>query len=228
MKPKLVSTLSTMFVLAASMLTVATVHAKELEVRVNAEGNVEVGDRVKASSTEDFKKTTSTEKDSEEVHSTSTDKNENTTSTEEGDKGQFTSEEHRSSVANFVQSLLKVADREDGIGEEVRVIAQQQNDSSATSTAAMAKVESRGRIHTFILGTDFKSLGDLRSEMTTTQNHIDQLKKLESKMKTKVDKDELTKQISSLEDSQVKVNAFVTTHENKFSLFGWFVKLFSK
>ena len=50
--------------------------------------------------------------------------NENATNT-----GLERSEEHKSTVANFVQSLLNVASSaKGGIGEQVRVIAQQQND----------------------------------------------------------------------------------------------------
>ncbi len=77
----------------------------------------------------------------------------NETSAEKNTKsqtGQINAEEHRSTVSNFVQNLLQIADREGGIGEQVRVIAQQQNESNATTTKAIEKVQSRNKIKTFL------------------------------------------------------------------------------
>lgn len=150
-------------------------------------------------------------------------KNDNATST----NGQLTAQEHRSAVASFVKSLLDVADREGGIGPQVRVVAQAQNDSASTTEAAIAKVESRSPLTTILFGSDYKSLGQLRSEMVTTQNNVDQLNKLMAKATNDADKTELATQIKALEDSQAKVSAFVDLHENSFSLFGWFTKWFS-
>ncbi len=155
-------------------------------------------------------------------------KNGNATSTDANSQGQLTAESHRSTVASFVESLLSVANREGGIGAQVRVIAQAQNDSASTTAEAITKVESRNSLKTFLIGSDYKNLGQLRSEIVTTQNNIDQLKKLEAQATSDADKAELTVQIKALEDSQVKVEAFVKAHESSFSLFGWFVKLFVK
>src|ERR1035437_2312565 len=60
----------------------------------------------------------------------------NTATTSNGVSGQFTAEDHRSAVATFVQSLLAIADRKGNLGEQVRVIAQAQKDSEATTTNA--------------------------------------------------------------------------------------------
>lgn len=142
--------------------------------------------------------------------------------------GELTAGTHRSTVASFIESLLNVANREGGIGAEVRLIAQVQNESASTSVNAIAKIENRAKIQTFLFGSDYKNLGELRSEIVTTKNNIDKLKRLSDKATSDVDKAELAAQIKVLEDSQVKIEAFIKAHEDSFSVFGWFVRLFVK
>ncbi|PIZ45073.1 hypothetical protein COY31_01090 [Candidatus Wolfebacteria bacterium CG_4_10_14_0_2_um_filter_39_18] len=137
-------------------------------------------------------------------------------------------EEHRSAVSNFVQSLLSVADREGGIGEQVRVIAREQNQSASTTVHAMGKIQSRSKIKTFFFGSDYKNLGALRSEIVQTKNRLNQLDKLVENAQTAVDKAELQNQVQTLKQEQQKIDTFLKANENKFSLFGWFTKLFSK
>ncbi|MDD3170303.1 MAG: hypothetical protein WC410_03575 [Candidatus Paceibacterota bacterium] len=137
-------------------------------------------------------------------------------------------EEHRSTVANFVQSLLQVADREGGIGEQVRTIAQQQNQSAEITVQAMEKVQTRNRIKTFFLGSDYKNLGTLRSEAVQTTNRLEQLNTLMESAQNESDKIELQTQIQTLEQEQAKIESFIKAEDGKFSLFGWFMKLFTE
>ena len=143
-------------------------------------------------------------------------------------QGQINAEQHRSTVANFVQNLLQVADREGGIGQQVRVIAQQQNQSASTTIQAMEKVQTRNKVKTFLIGTDYKNLGALRSEMVQTRNRFEQLNKLMENVQNEGDKTELQKQIQTLEQEQTRIESFIKAREGRFSLFGWFVKLFNK
>jgi len=143
-------------------------------------------------------------------------------------KNEINAEEHRSAVANFVQSLLQVADREGGIGEQVRVIAQQQNDSKNTTTQAIEKVEKRNKIKTFLFGSDYKNLGALRSEVVHTRNRLEQLNRLLEDATDEANKTELQNQIQTLEQEQTKIENFIEAQEGKFSLFGWLLKMFNK
>jgi len=140
-------------------------------------------------------------------------------------KGQINAQQHRSTVANFVQSLQGVADREGGIGEQVRTIAQQQNQSEETTIKAMEKVQTRSGVKTFLIGSDYKNLGALRSEMVKTRNRLEQLNKLMENVQNEGDKTELQNQIQTLEQEQTKIESFIKAQEGKFSLFGWLAKL---
>jgi len=142
-------------------------------------------------------------------------------------QGQVTAAEHRSVVANFVQSIVHVADREKGgIGEQVRLIAMQQNQSEATTTEAIDEIENRSKIITFLIGSDYKNLGALRSEMVQTRNRIGQLTNLMGKAKNASSTEEIQTQIQTLQQEQTKIENFIKAQEGKFSLFGWLVKLF--
>lgn len=145
---------------------------------------------------------------------------------EQNNKGSINSETHRSVVATFVHSLLDIADREGGIGQQVREIAQQQNDSKEVATGAIDKIEKRSKITTFLIGTDYKNIGVLRSEMVKTRNQIEQLKKLVDKANSKKNSDEIQTQIKNLEQEQADINSFISQNESEFSLFGWVAKLF--
>jgi hypothetical protein len=154
-------------------------------------------------------------------------RNEHASTTAEA-QGETMSGAYRSAVATFVQSLLSVANREGGIGAEVRTIAQSQNDSASTTATAMAKVDAKGPLATFLFGSDYKNLGVIQSELATTTNNIDQLQSVIASTTDATDKATLTDQLQSLESQQASLSAYVSAHENVFSLFGWLNKLLTK
>lgn len=140
-------------------------------------------------------------------------------------RGSVTAEQHRSEVATFVQSLLRSSDREGGIGPEVRVIAKSQNDSASTTADAMSKIEKRGKFKKFLIGDDYKNLGKIRSELATTSNNIARLQKLLDSATSTSERAELVAQIQKLETIKEEINKYLNDHKEKFSLFGWFVRL---
>jgi len=147
----------------------------------------------------------------------------------QGKNNKLNGVEHRSAVATFVQSLLNVADRDQGgIGDQVRAIANAQNDSKDNVANEIDKVQNRSGLKTFLIGADYKSIGQLRSEMVTTGNQIDQLTVLLDQTTNADDKATLQTQIQALIQEQQKINDFIKVNESKFSIFGWFVKLFNK
>lgn len=147
----------------------------------------------------------------------------------QGNNNKLNGAEHRSAVATFVQSLLDVANNEQGgIGDQVRVIANAQNGSKDNVANEIDKVQNRNGFKTFLIGTDYKTIGQLRSEMVTTENQIDQLTALLDQTTDATDKASLQAQIQALTQEQQKINDFIKANESKFSLFGWLVKLFNK
>jgi len=141
-------------------------------------------------------------------------------------RGQINAQEHRSVVANFVQSLVHVANRDGGIGEQVRVIAHEQSLSASTTLQAMQIVQTRSKVKTFFLGTDYDNVGALRTQMVMTRNRLTQLSNLMLRTQNASSTEEIRNQVLTLEEEQAKIQNFIDEQENKFSLFGWLVKLF--
>ncbi len=168
-------------------------------------------------------------KNSDNENSSSSDEKKDNKKSDEKDNDSKIGDEHRSTVALFVKNLLSIADRESRIGDEVKLIAQEQNDSSSISAEAITKVEGKGAFSTFFFGTDYKNLGIIRSELAKTSNRIDKLSKLVASISDNiVVKEELNLQIEALKNDQVRLYSFVNNNESKFSLLGWFVKLFNR
>ncbi len=200
--------------------------AQQPIVNVSANAAIEVS--AKASTSDDRKATTTKERSNATSTKAREEYGSTTASTTAGARGELMSATHRSTVATFVHSLLNVANRDGGIGTQVREIAKTQNDSATTTAEAIAKVEARGRVATFLIGSDYKNLGVIRSELATTTNSIDRLTKLLDKTTSATVRAELTADIEALKQERAKVEAFVTARETSFSLFGWFTKLFSR
>ena len=138
-------------------------------------------------------------------------------------------EEHRSTVSNFVQELQGVADNQKGgIGEQVRLIAQEQNQVREKIADEIESIQERNKIKTFLIGSNYKNLGKLRSEMVQTRNRLEKLTRLMEQTTNQADKTELQNQIQIMEQERLNIENFVKTNESKFSLFGWLVKLFNK
>lgn len=146
---------------------------------------------------------------------------------EEDEDDQFDGEEHKSIVATSVQSLLKVAEKEKGgIGDKIKEIAKEQNDNKDDVADQINRIKNRSGFKTFFIGTDYKNIGQLRSKMVRTSNQIDRLKELLGQTTKAESKTAIQAQIQILEQEQQKIGDLLKDNESKFSLFGWFVKLF--
>jgi len=145
------------------------------------------------------------------------------------DEKQLNGAEHRNAVSTFVRNLLDVADREKvGIGEEVKAVAQEQDGAKEKVAESIDKIQYRSRIKTLLIGTDYKNIGQLRSEMVKAKNRIGQLKNLLEKTISEESKTILEGQIQTLEQEKQKIDDFLKVNEAKFSVFGWFAKLFNR
>ena len=142
------------------------------------------------------------------------------------DKGGKMSEQHQSTVAKVVHDLTELAGKDTNIGEEVTSVAQDQETSNERATTAMQAVEARGGFKTFLIGTDYKNIGALRSEIVTTQNSIDRLTKAKERTTDDAVKADLDTQIQALEETNANTLDFIKENESNFSLLGWFVRIF--
>ena len=191
--------------------------------RTGGGNEIEAGYQVQG---QDREQVTSTKEREDDERDASTTEREDQ---DQEDRGEINSEEHRSTVSDFVHGLLEIADKEEGeLGQEVRTIAQEQDQSATTTIQAMEEVKTKSKIAVFLFGSDYKNLGTLRSEAAQTQNRLEQLDRLSENAKNEADKTQLQSQIQALTQEQTKIENFIQAQEGKFSLFGWLVKFFNR
>jgi len=209
------------------VLTLVLVGAVSVYADQNEKNNQKSSDNATSSD-----KATSSINNNDLGEATSSDSDSDSESESESDSDNATSsnmgEQHRSEVAKVVQSLVKVANKDSNIGEEVRAVAQQEKDSGDKVKEKMNTVEKRNGFKTFLIGSDYKNLGDLRSELVTTQNNLDRLNVALEKTTSSTTKAELQTQIDKLSTILTNAKNFIKSEEGKFSLFGWLLKMFNK
>lgn len=142
---------------------------------------------------------------------------------EEGDEA----DEYRSEVAQFVHNLKEIGDIEGGIGQQVRVVAQAQNDSVAKVEESINEIEDRSGFVKFLVGPNYGSLAEIQTTIAENQTRIKVLTDLMSQLTDPAVRLVLQSQIASLTQQNAKLQTFVIENNDSVSLFGWLVKMFS-
>ncbi|MFA6227101.1 MAG: hypothetical protein WC631_01295 [Candidatus Paceibacterota bacterium] len=137
-------------------------------------------------------------------------------------------EQHRSRVADFAEELEKIDDKDDAVENEIKTIAREEKDTSERVKEKMDKVEKRNGFKIFLIGSDYKNLGALRSELVSTENRLNRLNKALAKTTSSSTQAELQTQIDELTTIKTEADSFVKDNESKFSLLGWLVRMFNR
>lgn len=135
---------------------------------------------------------------------------------------------YRSDVANFARELKEVAGKDRNIGQEISQIAKEQEEGVDEVEEAKESVEEKGRFRVFLIGTDYKNIGVLRSKLVTAENHIERLTRAMEKATNPAVKAEVEQQISELQNIKAEVETFIKDHESQLSILGWLVRLFNR
>lgn len=132
---------------------------------------------------------------------------------------------HREKVEEVTQSLEKVAKKEKAIKKEA--VAQQIEDVTGESVEtsdeaadAIAEVESRNPFKQFLIGTDYKNLGQLRSSLVKNENQIRKLTRTLEGVDSE-DRTAIEDQLLVLTQERERIKTVITDNEGGFSLLGW-------
>lgn len=150
---------------------------------------------------------------------------------EDAEGGSFnrsqTAVEHMSTVATEVQKLLQVR-TSGGIGEQVRVIAQEQNQVQNEIKDELGKINSRGQLKKFFFGTDLQAVKSLTQLIEQNQLRIEQLTQLQDQLTNQADKTTIEEAIQTLTNQNTSLQEIVNEQDGLKSVFGWLIKLFAK
>ncbi|MDD5013124.1 MAG: hypothetical protein PHD93_01840 [Candidatus Pacebacteria bacterium] len=143
-------------------------------------------------------------------------------------QGLQNSEQRRSQVANAVQEMLQIAERNQGIGQQVKVVAQAQNENNEKLENSLQKIQNRNRFLKLLIGVDYEEINSAEQVLTQNQEQIMQLNQIKTQLANQADQDTLTQQIQLLEQANQQIQEALSVSQKGFSLLGWAFKLFSK
>jgi len=133
--------------------------------------------------------------------------------------------ENMSEVAKQVQLLLQTRTT-GGIGEQVRLIAQKQNQAQTQIQDQINKLESKGKLARFLTGTNYGAIKNLKQQLEQNQLRIEQLEQLQNQLSSQGDITMVQETIQALIEENTSLQELITAEEKTLSLFGWLFKLF--
>lgn len=146
-----------------------------------------------------------------------------------GFKGLERSMERRSTVATAVQEIIKATeDNKGGIGEQVRVIAQNQNANQNEVEDKIEKVENRNAFSKFLFGVSYGELKNAKKILENSKEEITALEELKDKITDKKDLEVINSQIEAIKKVITDTELEIESSDDNFSLLGWMFKLFNK
>lgn len=141
-------------------------------------------------------------------------------------KGTTNSQLHKEKSEEVTKTLKEEATKQktDGkteVSNQIQQVATEQEQTQTETVDAIAEVESRGKIKTFLIGTDYKNLGQLRSSLVHNRNEIRKLTQSLALVQTPEEKALIEAQLLTLTQERERIKTVITTNESSFSLFGW-------
>jgi len=134
--------------------------------------------------------------------------------------------QNMSEVAKQVQQLLQIRTT-GGIGEQVRQIAQEQNQAQIQIQEQLNKLESKNGLARFFSGTDYGAVKNLRAQLVQNQARIKQLEQLQNQLSNQEDITMVQATVQALIQENTSLQERITTEEQTRSIFGWLFKLFA-
>lgn len=141
-------------------------------------------------------------------------------------QGKTNAKIHEDKTGEVVEVLEQVATQEETTGNtrvsnQIEAVVAVQQQTQTETVAAIEEVETRGKVKTFLVGTDYKNLGQLRSSLVHNRNQIRQLTQTMSRIQNQGEITLIQEQLATLMQERERIKTVITTNETSFSLFGW-------
>ena len=137
-------------------------------------------------------------------------------------------EQRRSIVANAVQEIVKVAERNGGVGKEIKVIAQTQTQNQEKLEIGIQKIQGRSGFAKFFIGPNYNEIKNSYKLLEQSKKQIQELYQLRTQVVNQGDQLQIVEQIQLLEQANQQIETSLNEAPKGFSLFGWIFRLFTK
>ncbi len=109
----------------------------------------------------------------------------------------------------------------DEIATELEDVASQTEEVQDETIDAIEEIEDRSGFKKFLVGTDYKNLGQLRSSLVQNRNQIRKLTGLSGDITDEDAKLATQEQLTILMQERERIKTVISENEGGFSLFGW-------
>lgn len=135
--------------------------------------------------------------------------------------------EYRNKVAEFVHNLKAIGELDGGIGQQVNLVAQAQNDSQQKVENSINEINDRSAFVRFLVGPKYGSISEIQTAITENQNRINALTGVMNQITDPAVRVVLQDQINLLGQENNNLKAFIAENEKGVSLFGWLARMFN-
>lgn len=134
--------------------------------------------------------------------------------------------QNMSIVAKKVEELLINKADQGGIGQQVKVIAQQQKQAQNEIKGQLDKLESRWGWMKKLFGADQKTIKNINRQLEQNRLRIQQLQQLQTQLSNQTDQSQIQELVQALTEQNTALVEQIQVEEQVGSLFGWLIKLF--
>lgn len=151
-------------------------------------------------------------------------------------KGETNAKIHKEKTDEVIGELEQVSTKTQNMGEEQQInvevknklkkqveeVIAQEEANQEQATKAIEEVENDGAVKKFIVGPDYKNLGQLRSTLVHNRNQIRQMTMaINTLSQNGGDTTALAAQLATLTQERERIKSIITTNQDSFSLLGW-------
>jgi len=138
------------------------------------------------------------------------------------------SEQRRSIVANAVQEMVKIAERNGGVGQQIKTVAQTQTQNQEKLETSIQKIQSRSGFAKFFIGPNYGEIKNSQKLLEQNKEQIQELDNLRTQIVNQGDQLQIVEQIQLLEQANQQIETSLNKAQKGFSLLGWIFRLFTK
>jgi len=132
----------------------------------------------------------------------------------------------RSQVADAVQGMLRIAENNSVIGDQIRTIAQLQSQNQEQIELKLERINNRNSFTRLLIGADYKGISDVESLLKENTDKISQLEQIKSQL-SEEDQQLLETHIARLQAVNLEIQNNLDSSQTGFSLLGWLFKVFN-
>ncbi len=228
MKTKIINLLSLFTILTLSFFVLNSVEAMERRGAPDVSGGIKTSMESETVEEDSLENEDTEAIEGEEENENQEDVNSTSSNARIRSKGLENAIQRRSQVANAVSEMLKVADRNAGIGEQVRVMAQNQENNQEKIEAKLEKIQNRNKLVRFIFGPDNQEIKNARKLLQDNKDELTRLENVRSQLINVVDQEQVQEQIEKIKEASNQIEQDLNKSERVFSLFGWVRNIFSE